>query len=371
MRNNTLYLVDPNDTVEYTYGMLKELANLVDVTYVTKKGSIVNLDRIKTKKLFYSASSKSRIYMGLNYLLVYLRLIILSFLGKVDIIHIQWCKLEKIDPILIKLLRLNSKVILTAHNVLPHVNGEQKLVDYGRIYDSVDTIIVHGGATKQEMISTFKNLEHKIYVQPYGFCMLDNPDKKVEDNLIKDVINAKEKYGKIVMCLGLINKYKGTDRIINIWNKYYSNQPYLLVIAGKIIEEFDELSDCVAQKAENVWIRNRHLTEYEFKKLSELADIIVLPYRNASMSGVVYAAARASTTVLTTRSGTIPEYLENGCDSIVVDNNDEALKNGLEIFLSYDKKRIEQFGKCLHDNFERKYEWAPIVQKLVEECYQL
>ena len=371
MKKNKILIVDPNNTVEYTFGLLKNMSLYADVTYITKKKSSFSMDDIKIKKIFYSDSTKSKLYMGINYLMSYVYIILYSIFKRIDVIHIQWFKLEKIDPFLINILKKRTRVVYTAHNVLPHVNGNAKMQEYKNIYESVDEIVVHGSAIKKEMISLFPGLEDKIFIQPYGFCMLENPLEVVEDDFIQRIKDLKSSSHRLVMCLGLINRYKGTDRILKIWNDEYGSCNDNLIIAGKIIEMYDELEHEITHKSSNVIIKNRHLTDFEFKELAELADIIVLPYRNASMSGVIYAAARASTAVLTTNSGTIPEYLENGYDSIVVNNNDDSLLMGLETILSYDKGKLKKLGCNLHENFDKKFEWGSIVKKIIKDCYKL
>lgn len=277
--NLKICVIDPNNTIEYTYGLLTALAKDNFVSYITKKTCESNIPLVNVLKIFYGENSKSKLYMGLNYLFSYIRIFSLIKKQKYDIVHIQWFKLESLDKFFLKIMKRKVKVIYTAHNVLPHINGERKIRKYEALYNEVDKIIVHGKAIKDELLQKFKIDENKIYIQPYGFSMLEENKNDYDSNFVNMIANKKNNYNKIIMCLGLINRYKGTDRILKIWNNILFDSKNLLVIAGKINEHFKELDFEIERKAPNVIVEDRHLTDCEFSKLSKIADLIILPYR--------------------------------------------------------------------------------------------
>lgn len=367
---NRICVIDPNNTIEYTYGLLTELAKANYVTYFTKKTCKTNMPMVHVRKVFYGDNIKSKVYMGLNYLFSYIKIINYVKKNGIDVVHIQWFKMEKIDRIFVRWLKKYTKVVYTAHNVLPHINGESKRKQYYNLYKEVDSIVVHGKAIKEELLNEFDIENDKVYIQPYGYSQLEPFEKSEKSKFVEKIREMKKYYDKVILCVGLINRYKGTDRILKIWNENLYKSNYLLVIAGKINEHFEELDYQLSNMASNIAVEDRHLSDYEFSELCSLADLIVLPYRNASMSGVVYAAARSKTAIMTTNSGTIPDYLEDSVDSIIVSNNEEDLKRTLISSLNKDKAFFVRMGNNLHLNFQKKYQWSVIAKDLVKGCYQ-
>ena len=77
-----------------------------------------------------------------------------------DIIHIQWLLFYQFDYFWLRILRCrlrskNIKIVLTAHNVLPHINGYKYKNILEKIYSQFDGIIVHSEVLKEQMIKIF------------------------------------------------------------------------------------------------------------------------------------------------------------------------------------------------------------------------
>lgn len=365
----SIVMIDPNDTEEYIYGLLKALKEHARIILVTKKSSRIAIDGIEVKKWFYKDTTRTKLYAGLNYLWTYLKIILMVYFRNLEIVHIQWFKMEKIDLHLVRILKKKCYVVHTAHNILPHVNGESKREQYKKLYDEVDKIIVHGKAIQDELSETMDIALQKIDIQPYGFSDLKEFPVDTNSELLAKVKTEKVKYQRMYLAIGLINSYKGTDRLLRIWNSEFIGANALLVVAGKVDEKTHELEEELSHLASNVLFFDQKLSGFEFEKLCEMAEMIILPYRNASMSGVVYSAARASTTVLTTDVGTIPDYLVHGEDAFVVENTENAIRIGIEIANAMDISQLHKMGSILRSNFENKYKWNAIASNLMKYTY--
>ena len=95
----------------------------------------------------------------------------------------------------------------------------------------------------------------------------------------------------------------------------------------------------------------------------------MIPYRHASMSGVLHTAAIFEKPLICTKAGSMAEYLEDGIDSIVCENTEDSLFYGITIANDMEKDKLEEMGRKLHENINRKYSWRIITKKLYEEVY--
>jgi glycosyltransferase involved in cell wall biosynthesis len=226
---------------------------------------------------------------AISYSLSLLQIFNLVLKIKPDVIHIQWIRLFLIDWLYISLFKKFSKVVYTAHNILPHTCKPFDKKLYKIIYHTVDSIIVHTYDSKMELMKYFHVDENKIYVIPHGLLKYNMDEEKIL--LAKDHFN--EKYDTnnkiVIVSLGVQSFYKGSDIIAQSWienESLHSNMNLKLLIFGKNQNiDFSKLN-----KFTNVHIENRFLTDEEFIAVLNLSDIILLPYRKISQSGVLLTA---------------------------------------------------------------------------------
>ena len=167
------------------------------------------------------------------------------------------------------------------------------------------------------------------------------------------------------------------DRLIEIWEHNNNLQNSLLIIAGKETETNKEFLETYSflkkdvQKYNNIFITERRINDDEANFLLSRANIVVIPYRHASMSGVVFTAADFAIPIIATNTGAIGEYLNNTPGAFVCDNNKKALEETIINCLCYiDNGRLKELGKQYKEYIYHEFSWDTIVQKLINECYK-
>jgi len=107
------------------------------------------------------------------------------------------------------------------------------------------------------------------------------------------------------------------------------------------------------------------------KFLVDRSQIIVLPYRHASMSGVIFTAAEFRKPVLATKTGAIQEYLHDGENCFLVENRDELFLEKLNhVVRNVQRETLTRMGLNLYEQIRKNYSWAEIGKTLVETTYK-
>lgn len=376
-----ILLVNPwavNNDEFYTSGLTYALSQRVELDLATNwyyKGEKPSghLFRVFFKKSEYSKGKLRKAVRGLEYMKAYSRILKMAQNGKYDYIHIQWLLMYKLDIKFLKKLNMQgNKIVLTAHNAIPHVDSQKYIDNLRIIYKLVHTIIVHGEAIKAELLSVFPEFEAKIIIQPHGAILKKKElDESVAiDESIKDRLQGKETY--IMFGNQFFNK--GTDRLLKIWKEdYLADSTKLLIVAGRRINDYPELDNVLEniKPDDNMLYLEGYIKDEWLDYLIINSEAVLLPYRHASMSGVVFTAAEYSKTVLTTQCGAICEYMENGKDSIIVENNDEDFRNGLYKLMMLSSEERKEYGQRLYTNINEKYSWTKIAELLTEKVYLL
>jgi len=258
-----------------------------------------------------------------------------------DIVHIQGH--SYLFFLFVPLLKLQRKPIYwTIHDVdfRPTNSGlrgkletlQVKLLCQNKMLSKhVDFIIVHGSKLRDKLISNGISKD-KICVMPhfdYGYLLSLNSGKNVDNT------------DGYVLFFGKIKPYKGLDILIKaarIVRKKLGNK-FSVVIAGKgSLAYCDTLLS--TEDLEYIYVQNRFIPEVEIPRLFKGARFLVLPYTDASQSGVVSLAYTFSKPVIVSNVGSIPEYVDHGVTGFTFETGDtDQLAN-------YMTKLIEDNNLC-------------------------
>lgn len=361
----------------YTHGFCEGLANYCDVTLITNYYDENESDNYRIIKSFFKQSDKMergtirKVVRGLEYIKTYQQIMNMVEKENYDIVHFQWLLIYRLDIEYIHKLKQNCKVVLTAHNVLPHVKGERFIKQLDDIYEAVDGIFVHGENIKKEFNKYFPKYTDKIRIQYHGDMMCQNTqfDKNdISPELQKRISHS----NKVYIFFGNIFFNKGTDILLKTWIDHFQNSQSLLIIAGRKTEPFAEFDDLCsnAENASNILIFNHYVEDNLLNYLVSSSDIIVLPYRHASMSGVVFTAAQFKKPIVCTEAGSITEYVREGQECFVCSATEDSVYTTIRLIEEkYDKQALSKMGENLFQHIHGDYSWSEIGKKVSQEYY--
>ncbi len=122
-----------------------------------------------------------------------------------------------------------------------------------------------------------------------------------------------------VLFFGRIMDYKGLDVLLRSLINLQNSRPVHLLLAGPgRLDQYQPLLEQVKRKT----INNYFIPDEEVAGYFQRATLVALPYREASQSGVVSIALPAGTPVVATRTGSLPEILKDGENSLLVPPGD-------------------------------------------------
>jgi len=365
----------------YTDGLCESIAGLADLTLWT------NYHYPQEKKLNYpvkrvffkrSEKMKSGFFRNLirivEYYIAYFALFRELRAHNYDLVHIQWLLHYKTDIIFLGIIKkLGPKVIYTAHNILPHRSGKKQYADLSKIYNKVDRILVHGEQTRREFSDLYEDFKNKVSIQRHG--SFSGQNLRYDRRLVNEDILAKmDVPNKRFIFFGNIFYNKGVDRLAKTWLENFKDlQQYLLIIAGKKDRNYKELNEIEAEikACSNILYIDHFIDDNLLNYLVDQSQLVLLPYRSASMSGVVFTAAEFKKSVLATKTGAIEEYLEDDINSFLVDNSDQVYAEKLiYIIENVSSWQLAQMGINLRDHIRHQYAWEIIGRELVANDYR-
>jgi alpha-maltose-1-phosphate synthase len=268
-----------------------------------------------------------------------------------DIVHIQGY--VPMFFFFIPMLKLRRKKIFwTVHDVnfRPTNAGIRGKLDFiytvsvsepSLLMKYADMIIVHGNLLKNQL-SAKGTADNKIQVIPhfdYRYLLKDNKNENAEPN-----------QGKLstdyVLFFGRIAPYKGLGLLVNssrMVKKRIGNE-FNLLIAGEgdisLLKNHMSSDDYTY-----IHILNKRIPYWQIPDLFNGAKFLILPYVDASQSGVIPLAYTFSKPVIVSNVGALYEYVEHGKTGLIFDSsNTEQLANYI-IDLVKNRELCTEMGK--------------------------
>ncbi len=248
-----------------------------------------------------------------------------------DGLHVQWTVDPRLDlPAWRRLRRRGVPIVYTVHNLLPHAARAGDAARFGRLYHAADRVIVHARRSASRLAERFGLPASRIAVAPHGALLEDQP--------ALDRVAARRRLGlppdlPLVLFAGLIEPYKGLGDLIAAFGGLVRSVPAArLVVAGRPNEPFEPYRATLAAQGLNdrVHLDLRYLPSADLAAYLCAADVVALPYRDATSSGLLTAAWRFGRPVVATDVGDLAELVADGESGLLVPpSNPPALAEAL------------------------------------------
>ena len=226
-----------------------------------------------------------------------------------DVLHVQETSDWRI--VLLALLHRRRQLVVTVHDVEKHP-GERRGVQgvlFRLLLRLADKVVVHGEVLKDQFRRVFPGRSDRVEIAsiPHGVLSMyrawDDP--------------AVEEEPATVLFFGRVCPYKGLEDLFAVQPAVSAAVPRArFVIAGKgPIEDYSAAPHDPAAFE----LHNRFIPNQEVPRLFRRAAVVVLPYVEASQSGVIPVAYAFGKPVVATRIGGLPEAVEDGGSGLLIE----------------------------------------------------
>lgn len=271
-----------------------------------------------------------------------------------DVIHVQQGHLWFNG--FLPLLR-RYPLVLTVHDPRQHLGDEggrktpQAIMDFG--FRQASQLIVHATQSKQVVVGECGTPPENVHVVPH-ISLGISPPSPPHDN------------GATILFFGRIWAYKGLDFLIRAEPLITAEVPDARIVIAGQGEDFARYR-CMMVHPERFTVYNEYVSDERCSELFRQATVVVLPYVEASQSGVIPLAYTFMKPVVATTVGGLPEMVEDGRTGYLVPPRDErALAAAVVRVL-----RNKPLGRQLGLNGKRKLdeECAPPV--IAQQTYDV
>jgi glycosyltransferase involved in cell wall biosynthesis len=252
-------------------------------------------------------------------------------LAEADVLHYQWLSLPGLDA---RLLPPRRPRVMTAHYVLPPQPARRQLASARRAFGAMDAVIAHSEHGARRLRNQVGLDPGRIRVIHHGaFDYLTRlPDEKP---LPAELEGAE---GPVILFFGLLRPYKGIDTLLAAFRRIDGAE---LWIVGNPRMALEPLRQLATEAPGRVRFLTRFVEDAEIPALMRHADVVVLPYRDAEHSGVLYAALAFGKPLVLSAVGGFPEVAEQGAARLVPPEDPLALAAALADLVGDESARAE------------------------------
>ena len=231
--------------------------------------------------------------------------------------------------------KYRNKILFITENVVSHeANFIDKFLTRMGLYFA-SKFLVLSGIVEKEVKQYSKG--KKIYRSELPVYDCYKPNEKVDLTKIKVDLGFEEN-SLVLLFFGYVRKYKGLDILIEAFPKILSiNSSARLLIVGEFYDDTKPYFELIKKLgiADKVKAINQFVPNEDVAKYYQAADVVILPYRSATQSGILNVAYGFNMPVIVTDVGGLAEFVDEGKTGFVVKpDSPEAIAEGVNRFLN-------------------------------------
>lgn len=275
---------------------------------------------------------------------------------KPDVIHLQE---TPADYLMAALPILQGyPLVLTVHDHKPHTGADSREQRRKQCYRQylrrrADQIIVHGQDLRRDWEAVEPEIGARLRVVPHG--------------VLGKLPEAHEQRhcDKVVLFFGRIEAYKGLRYLLDAMDILRARKAGVkLVIAGKGSDLASHIDRIGAQP--DIVLMNCFVPANEIEPLFFKAHVVVMPYTDATQSGVAALAIGCGRPVISTDVGSVPEMVRDSYNGLLVAPRDAGqLANAIERLVS-DQVLTDQMSANATSLALGEFSWSHVSDKSVE-----
>jgi glycosyltransferase involved in cell wall biosynthesis len=172
-------------------------------------------------------------------------------------------------------------------------------------------------------------------------------------------------HSRTLLFFGRIWPYKGLDYLIRAEPWIAQQIPDIRIVIAGQGEEFERYRRLMVHP-ERFIVLNRHIADAEVAALFRQASVVVLPYTEASQSGVIPIAYTHGKPVVGTTVGGLPEMIEDGVTGFLVPPGDEKRFADAIVAVLRDDALRRRMGEAGRQKIERECSPAVIARQTLK-----
>ena len=257
-----------------------------------------------------------------------------------------------------------TKLISLCDNILPHEKIPLGHFFTSYLFQKLDGHLVQSCQTEKEL---HEIVETPIFEKRFHPIYTTFPNKLDKQEARKKL---KLKSDNIILYFGIIREYKGFDILLkSVAELKKKKTDFHLLAAGECYGNDERYTKLISDLGISDYItwHNQYIPDDNVAMYFSAADVIALPYRSSSQSGITQIAYHYNLPVIVTRVGGLHEIVDKEQSGFIIEpENPDELTKILYEYLG--TRELNEMQNYIQD-FKQRFSWEYFVEG-IEKVYK-
>jgi glycosyltransferase involved in cell wall biosynthesis len=253
-----------------------------------------------------------------------------------------------------------TRVLVICDNVFPHEKkpGDKALTKY--FFRYIDYFILLSEKVKNDLLSILPGSKHRVLPHP----VYSNFGDAVSKEEAKQKLHLTDE--KIILFFGFIRDYKGLDILIDAMAELKNKIDVRLIVAGEFYTDKEKYLKQIERLnlEKSIYLFTDFIPTSDVKYYFSAADAVILPYKDATQSGIVQIAMNFRKPVIASDVGGLGEVVKNNLTGYIVER-ENPIQLAESILKFYKENKEADFVKNTTLEVE-KYSWDNFIKKMLD-----
>jgi len=252
-----------------------------------------------------------------------------------------------------------APVVYLCHNVLPHESKRVDRILVRRGLAKADAFLVQSREDRDRLLAIHPGARVAVHPHPTYTQFAEGQVTRAEARRRLEVD------GRVLLFFGLVRAYKGLHTLLAAHARVAEKLGLTLLVVGEFYEDRAPYDAAIAALGIGARTRviDRYIPDEEVAAYFQAADLVVLPYRSATQSGITQTAFAFGRPVVVTAVGGLPDVVDDGVTGYVVPpDNPVALADAIERFFT--TGAADRMSEAIRAQSDR-FSWKGCVEALL------
>ncbi len=253
------------------------------------------------------------------------------------------------------------RVLFICDNVIPHEHTPIDKALTSFLFKAGDYFIVQSKSVERDLLSLVESPNYRFVPHPVYEIFGKNLDRS----------EARRKIGiredeKVALFFGYVRKYKGLHVLLDAMREVLGRVKVRLLVVGEFYDDEKPYREQIERLglSDDVTVVSDYISNDEVAKYFSASDVVVLPYVDATQSGITQIAYNFNKPVITTDVGGLAEVVVEGKTGLIVrPNSPSELSDAIVRFFSDNLSGKFEAGVAEQ---KKLYSWDNLVNAIEE-----